>query len=170
MNCKCAVLSAHLGVRSAGGNKNCGLAQLADPSCKRCAQAIAAGWSHICAHLHDGSVECAGSNRSGQLGDSAPSGSSNRLTPATVFVAAGIKVAAVAAGVDFTCVLLEASTVHCVGQGRLGQLGHGTLGSSAVAVSVQGLKPLQITQLVAGSNHAAVLYADGSVQVSTQPT
>jgi alpha-tubulin suppressor-like RCC1 family protein len=117
--------------------------------------------------LFDGSLECAGTDKAGQLGDGVPGGTSSKLVSAAAFDKAGIKVTAVATGVDFTCVLSSTNKVFCVGQGTYGQLGHGKLESSAEPVAVQGLRSARITQLVAGWNHAAVLYEDGSVQVRT---
>lgn len=39
-----------------------------DPACRRCARQVAMGIGHVCVLLYDGSVECAGSHDSGQLG------------------------------------------------------------------------------------------------------
>jgi alpha-tubulin suppressor-like RCC1 family protein len=146
-------------------NKECWLEKAADPKCKRCAKIVAGGWGHSCVQLYDESMECVGSDKLGQLGDGAAGPASFKLTPASAFAEAGIKVAAIASGIDFTCVLTDDSKVFCVGEGRLGQLGHGRLDSSAVPVAVQGLKGTKITQMAAGWYHVAVLYQDGSVQV-----
>lgn len=71
---------------------------------------IATGWTHACALLAGGTVECWGDNDFGQLGDGTEQG---RVDPAPVN---GLPpIVQVAAGGDTTCALDEAGLVHCWG-------------------------------------------------------
>jgi hypothetical protein len=71
---------------------------------------IAAGTSHSCALLGDGTVSCWGSNGTGQLGDGTQT---DRLTP--VQVVGLTDAVAIAAGSNHSCALHGDGTVSCWG-------------------------------------------------------
>ncbi|MHB1860271.1 MAG: DNRLRE domain-containing protein, partial [Solirubrobacteraceae bacterium] len=78
----------------------------------RCkATAVAGAWSHDCALLADGGVECWGNNSVGQLGDGTTTGSD---TPVPV---SGIsKATAIAAGRTGSCAVISGGSVECWGE------------------------------------------------------
>ena len=99
--------------------------------------AIAAGASHACALLGDGSVRCWGNNDAGQLGDGTRSAHS---VPAPV---GGVEDALqIVVGNQHSCARRASGTVVCWGSSRAGQLGNGVAGAnafSATPVEVGGL-------------------------------
>lgn len=98
---------------------------------------LAAGGSHSCAALADGSVRCWGLNNVGQIGNG---GSSAPVTPPdTVVSLTGASV--VAAGGDYggpgqSCAVTTSGDAFCWGLNNVGQLGNGTTTSSASPVPV----------------------------------
>ena len=85
------------------------------------ATSVAAGFSHTCALLTSGTVECWGGNESGQLGDGSATDST---TPVPV---EGITQAtAIASSNASTCALLATGEVACWGRNEWGELGYGT--------------------------------------------
>ena len=88
---------------------------------------IAAGWSHTCAILDDGSVKCWGYNALGQLGLGHDVNQGNKpgdmgKLPA-VNLGSGKTAKAIAAGGEHTCALLNDGSVKCWGSNQRGQLG-----------------------------------------------
>jgi alpha-tubulin suppressor-like RCC1 family protein len=102
------------------------------------ASAIAAGISHFCSLMTDGSVWCWGGNYAGQLGTGnfadnfSPTavpveGDQFRLIlkiPCNVYQA-GARVVSIAAGYDHNCVLQANGNIKCWGSNSNGQLGNG---------------------------------------------
>ena len=68
---------------------------------------LAAGGSHACAILDDGTVQCWGNNDSGELGDGTHA---TRTSPVTV-VNLGPAVS-IAAGSNYSCAILSASGIN----------------------------------------------------------
>jgi alpha-tubulin suppressor-like RCC1 family protein len=115
--------------------------------------AIASGYSHTCAVLASGSVECWGRNSFGELG-SGPIGHETctlnvpcSTTPVAVSGLTSAK--SLAAGQIHTCALLNAGTVECWGDNSVGDLGLGMATGpetcdedpcSTTPVAVPGLK------------------------------
>lgn len=87
----------------------------------RTAVAISAGLSHACALLDDGSVWCWGADDSGQVGDDAPT--TDRPTPVPVVLPVGRTAAAIAAGGEHACAILDDASLTCWGDDAFGELG-----------------------------------------------
>lgn len=88
---------------------------------------IAAGASHTCAILNDGSVKCWGFNGSGQLGIG---NTTDQTSPAgPVDLGAGKTAIAIAAGGSHTCAVLNDTSLMCWGSPAGGQLGIGAAGA-----------------------------------------
>jgi alpha-tubulin suppressor-like RCC1 family protein len=126
---------------------------------------VAAGTSHTCAVLGDGSVQCWGRNDHGQLGRSG----SDRDSPALVPDLPPAR--NVAAGGEHTCALLEDTSVRCWGSNANGQLGDGNhSGDSAKPVTV-GFPPREhsvstlrgVVSIGAGDTHTCAALANGEV-------
>jgi len=125
---------------------------------------VEVGSAHACALLVDGTVECWGDNRFGQLGDGT---TDPRPRPAPV---TGIedRVVELSAGDAFTCAVTAGGSVVCWGWNDSGQLGQGAFDgpteqnnfSAAVsAVEVPGL-PGPATSVSTGSGFACALIGD----------
>jgi alpha-tubulin suppressor-like RCC1 family protein len=111
--------------------------------------AIATGNEHACALLGDGSVQCWGSNASGQLGDRTQT---DHATPAPV---KGLDPAkAIAAAGQHSCALLQSGQVACWGDG----------GSQIATQPVVLGGFTSAVELVAGAAHACARLADKTVQ------
>lgn len=120
--------------------------------------AISAGSSHTCAITETGKVRCWGSGRQGQLGVRAVI---DARTPVTVI---GLTPGAVAvsAGSSHSCAITRAGGVTCWGENGSGQLGDGTLASSAIPVNVVGL-PSEVFAIAAGGRHTCAATATGVI-------
>lgn len=121
--------------------------------------AIAAGESHTCATLDNGSVMCWGSNEYAQMGYGY-SGIYPVMTPGMV---TGLATAnwKISAGYWHTCVSADIGT-FCWGRGSDGQLGHGSFGSGLTPVSVS--PPLLATASIsAGYTHTCATTDGGEV-------
>jgi alpha-tubulin suppressor-like RCC1 family protein len=98
-------------------------------------KSVAVGGYHTCAELSDNTVQCWGSNHSGQIGVLENFETSNaNPTPKTVVLALinGTSVKGVVAGGNHTCALISDNTLYCWGDNGFGQLGI-TLPESATA-------------------------------------
>jgi alpha-tubulin suppressor-like RCC1 family protein len=114
---------------------------------------LAAGESHTCARLADGTVRCWGSGAAGQLGVSA-----STATPTTV---PGLRdVAEIATGASHTCARLADGTVQCWGLNAFGQCGDGTTANHTAPAPALGVAGAR--QIVAGLHHTCALF-DGGV-------
>jgi len=121
------------------------------------ARQISVGWTHACALLSSGSVECWGDGSHGQLGNG-----SDKQSDTPVVVAGLSNVRQIEAGDEDSCALLNDGTVECWGNGSSGQLGNGTYADSPVPVAVQGLSG--VTQISLGDSFACALLSTGSVE------
>jgi alpha-tubulin suppressor-like RCC1 family protein len=128
------------------------------------AVAIAAGVSHTCALLADGSAKCWGHNNEGQIGDGSIGVS--RLTPVPVAPPFNVLTNAVAitAGSAHTCALLADGSAKCWGNNESGQLGNGTFPRSiGPAAVVGGGGSFTARDVAAGRNHTCAVRANGTV-------
>jgi len=116
---------------------------------------IVAGAIHTCGLTPDGAVQCWGGNWAGQLGD----GSFYSFgVPVNVDGLSG-GVAELAAGVNFTCALMDVGSVKCWGDNGYGQLGDGSTQNANVPVTVTGLNG--VIAVGAGGDHACAVSSDG---------
>ncbi|HEU4405382.1 MAG TPA: hypothetical protein VFS43_08850 [Polyangiaceae bacterium] len=131
---------------------------------------IALGEKHSCALLEGGAVRCWGANGSGQLGYGATADVGDDEAPSAAGpLSLGGAVAAISAGGNHACALLEGGAVRCWGANGSGQLGYRTkndvgddeLPDSVGPVDLGGVKA---TQLALGSNHTCALLEDGKVR------
>jgi alpha-tubulin suppressor-like RCC1 family protein len=119
--------------------------------------AVAAGSAHSLALLADGKLFAWGRNIQGQLG--LGSSGSDQLTPVQVQNLGVSRVKALAAGDDFTMVLLADGTVLTCGTNSSGQLGDGSTTSRNTLAPVQNLIPAKA--IAAGRRHGmALLWTD----------
>jgi RHS repeat-associated protein len=125
---------------------------------------ISAGSNHVCALLVGGQVTCWGSDATGQLGNGATTGSV-LSPPAPITLPTGTTAAAVSAGTDFTCVLLDTGQVTCWGSDGYGQLGNGATTGVITAPPAPITLPAGTTalQVSAGTTHACALLNTGGV-------
>jgi len=123
-------------------------------------QKIATGLNHACALLEDQSVHCWGDNTWGKV--SALAGSPVSLPTPAVGVSG--PVVDIAAGREFTCVVIDDGSVQCWGRNEAGQFGDpdpAEFGSSGVAVTVPGIDTA--VSISAGRRHACVVLASERV-------
>src|SRR5262245_45893282 len=105
-----------------------------------------------CAVRTDATVQCWGSNASGQIGDGT---NIDRGRPTAVTGLAG-DVTAVTAGEAHTCALMTTGGVKCWGNNGHGQLGDGTHTGKYTPVEVKGLGS-GVAQISAGVYHTCAL-------------
>ena len=121
------------------------------------ARALVAGGNTACVAYAAGNVSCWGNNGSGEVGDGTIMGP--RTTPVDVV---GLTDAlTVVAGYQVTCARRAAGPVACWGGNTEGQIGDGTMTSSATPVAVLGLD--REIALGAGDSHVCALRASGAV-------
>ena len=188
--CTCANGTCDDGWSGTGHCRNCTPTNWALPDCDTCSPGftgpacetlvpvalIAAGWSHSCAVLNDGSLKCWGYNNDGELGlgdrenrgdETGEMGDTLRATD----LGANHVVRAIAAGFRHTCALLDGGTVKCWG-GSDGALGNGDarelgdtaneMGDNLPAVDLGSGQTA--TAVAAGTDHTCVLLITGTVK------
>ncbi len=121
-------------------------------------QQITAGFGHTCALLTSGTLDCWGSNSSGQLGNGGSTPDSG--SPLAVSSLSG-DASAAAAGYYHTCALTTAGEVKCWGGNTYGQLGNNSMGlGSTVPITVVTSNNAAITGITAvgtGGLHTCAL-------------
>lgn len=118
---------------------------------------LSAGYSHTCAAVFGGSVQCWGSNLHGQLGNGTNTDAS---TPVSVSSLANVT--QVGAGNSHSCAVLADGSARCWGYNSQGQLGNGLVGPDSYTPSVvTGLTGA--TKISAGYYHSCALKTNGSV-------
>jgi alpha-tubulin suppressor-like RCC1 family protein len=130
---------------------------VAVPTAPRAARAIAAGESHTCAVLVDGTAKCWGYNDFGQLGN----GTTSLATPPVTVSASGA-FTAIAAGGSHTCALTADGRALCWGRNFEGQLGDGTNADSSVPVAVSGIS--NAVAVATGHQHSCAVLAGGQIR------
>jgi alpha-tubulin suppressor-like RCC1 family protein len=131
---------------------------------------IAAGTSHTCAVLSDGTVRCWGAGENGRLGQGNTDAIGDNEVPAaigTVNVGDG-GVVQVVAGEFHTCARLATGRVRCWGGGAFGQLGYANLndiGDNELPWTAGdvNLGDAGAVQVAVGRWHSCALLATGSV-------
>jgi alpha-tubulin suppressor-like RCC1 family protein len=117
---------------------------------------LSAGKYHTCVLTSAGLVKCWGDNRYGQLSDGVESG---QLIPVEVDDI-DIKVVAVSAGGNHTCVLTLAGGIKCWGDNSFGQLGDGTTTRIFTAADVIDLEN-EVISVSSGSDHTCAITSAG---------
>jgi alpha-tubulin suppressor-like RCC1 family protein len=126
---------------------------------------LASGYAHSCAALDDGTARCWGEGRNGELGQALSGGATFSDVPVTVQSAQGGPlqgVKQVAVGWQFSCALLDDSSVHCFGSGRQGELADGSAGADHSGLLERALLGAEqeprtgITSLSAGFHQVCV--------------
>ena len=123
---------------------------------------IAAGDSHTCVILDDGTVRCWGEGGSGRLGGGSTIG---RTTPtATSSLGSGKTAVAISSGERHTCVVLNDGTVKCWGTNVYGQIGNGqnvvSYPNPTSTSSFSGGR--SAVQVAAGNQHTCAILDDGN--------
>ncbi|MGB1689082.1 MAG: putative Ig domain-containing protein, partial [Candidatus Poseidoniaceae archaeon] len=128
----------------------------------RTALAVAAGHSHTCAILDDGSLKCWGDNSHGQLGDGS---TTDRTSPVQVDLGAGNTAVAISAGHSHTCAILQDGTLKCWGQDNKGQVGDGGTNSDQSSPVTINLGSGRTADSVStGVHHTCAVLDDGSIK------
>ncbi len=141
----------------------------------RTAKAIAAGGSHTCAILDDGSVRCWGFGFDGQLGYGNTNSIGVTQTPGSagpVDLGPGRTAKAIAAGALHTCAILDDGSVRCWGYGANGQLGYANTSNvgDTPATTPDKVGPVDLgagrtaVAISAGGAHTCAILDDGSVR------
>jgi alpha-tubulin suppressor-like RCC1 family protein len=141
---------------------------------------LAAGVTHVCALLADGTLRCWGSNAFGELGDgtntSRPdplpvcaSGSGAACPKLQNVIAVAAEGNSAGSGAS-TCALLSDQTVRCWGWGNGGRLGNDGFSDSPLPVTVcsEGSGPCgslgNVRAIAVGGSHACALLGDGTAR------
>ncbi len=139
----------------------------------RTARALAVGDYHSCAALDTGDVRCWGYANEGQVGLGNRNQIGDNETPGSVgpvSLGAGRSAAAITAGGNHTCAVLDDGDVRCWGLGEFGQLGYGTTASIGDNEQVSSAGPVDLTAgrtakaITAGAFHTCAILDDDSVR------
>ncbi|MDP7112230.1 MAG: hypothetical protein QGH45_09710, partial [Myxococcota bacterium] len=129
----------------------------------RSAIAVAAGYSHSCAVLDNGSVACWGQNGYGQLGDGSTDSSHS---PVTAAMPGGANATAVVIGYQsldsHTCAMLDDGSMACWGFNGHGQLGDNATASRASPAVSTVLGDANVVAISAGGSHTCAVLDDGA--------
>jgi alpha-tubulin suppressor-like RCC1 family protein len=121
--------------------------------------------NHTCVVKEDGTVQCWGSNASGQLGNGSSGPAQFETSPVQV---SGLSDAvAVAAGTSHTCALRANGTVSCWGANGSGRLGDGTTTTRTTPVAVlnpDGTTLSGVVAVTAGLTHTCAVRVDGTAR------
>ena len=120
---------------------------------------ITVGHDHQCVRTAMGTVQCWGSNHSGQLGNAS---TTTTQTPQTVVGLPGPAVR-VDAGVGATCAIVSGGALYCWGNNQFGQLGVGNFNNASIASPVQGLSS-GVIDVAVGDHHTCAILAGGTVR------
>ena len=124
------------------------------------AVALTTDWSHSCALLANGTIQCWGNNYAGQLGNGTYQSSATPVAVHGITNAVGV-----AAGGAHVCALLDDGTVKCWGSNADGMLGNSNVSEASGArtpVRVLGLG--HAVAIAAGGEHTCALLADGTTR------
>jgi alpha-tubulin suppressor-like RCC1 family protein len=142
-------------------SQKCSVACAADGAACLDIVQVAAGTTHACALLANGTVRCWGGNDFGQVGLTGI----NPVKSPTEVAGLGI-VKAIAASQTSTCALLSDATVQCWGSNTSGQLGRGGSVDSVPHPSPGAVPSLSGVTFIRGSSgdHFCAIVADGGIQ------
>ncbi|MFP5362038.1 MAG: RCC1 domain-containing protein [Thermoleophilia bacterium] len=139
----------------------------------RTAKAITAGGFHTCAVLDDDSARCWGFAGAGRLGGGNEFSIGDNETPGsvpTIDVGTGRTVAAISAGNEHTCAVLDNGDVLCWGNGEFGRLGYAATSPIGDVQTPGSVGPVALgagrtaTAISAGYEHTCARMDDGSVR------
>jgi alpha-tubulin suppressor-like RCC1 family protein len=122
------------------------------------ATAVAAGWTHTCALLEDGSVQCWGDNWAGQVGI----GQASISAPVSHVAGLAGRATAIATGYAQSCAVLEDQRVQCWGSNQYGALGNGQTGIGLQGMLAPTAEPVA-SSIGGGGQHTCVVTASGGV-------
>jgi hypothetical protein len=119
---------------------------------------LAAGAAHTCAITASGGVKCWGDNSRGEIGD----GTFNEVHHPVQVKGLTSGVVSLAAGLNFTCALMDGGTVKCWGKDDFGELGDGKNVDVPQPVDVIGLS--DVRSIATGCKHACAVTNAGNVK------
>ncbi|MCH2109427.1 MAG: RCC1 repeat-containing protein, partial [Polyangiaceae bacterium] len=128
------------------------------------AASISIGYSHSCAVLDTGAINCWGYNGYGQLGDGTEYDSTS---PVAVSVIDGTtnKAVSVSTGVSHSCAVLDTGAANCWGWNPYGQLGNDSTTSSSTPGAVNGIdgSTNKAVSISIGTSHSCSVLDTGAV-------
>jgi len=122
---------------------------------------LAAGNLHTCAVLDSGVTKCWGYNGYGQLGDGS---TTNRYTPTIVHSSLGGTPVLLAAGMYYTCAVLDSGVTKCWGSNNYGQLGDGSTTNRYTPTIVHSSLGGTPVLLAAGQYHTCAVLDSGKTK------